>query len=303
MLTPQQIAERTEGLFATDAAPALNLSKYKTPVQLWLEKTKQAEQADLSAVEAVQMGNYMEPVIARLYEERMGIPLMQLPLTLWHDEHKFMGSHFDYVARGERRLVEIKNFNAMRRKEFGENGSGDVPMDVLVQCIHEATVFKTDRIDVAVLFGGQEFCVFPLTVDPAASKKLIEMEEEFWRKHVVERTPPEPRTTEETRALFKRDNGSTIIASHEVQSAVARLKQIKQGIEELSKVEDALKAQVQAYMESYSTLQGQDGSILATWKASKDSTKFDMDTFKAEHPNIHGRYLKDVPGSRRFLVK
>ena len=302
MLTQQQIEERKTGLYATDAAPALGMSKYRTPVAVWLEKTGQAEPEDIGHIEAVQMGNFLEPVIARLYTERLGVKLDPLPIGLRHPKHSFMGSHFDYVAPGKK-LVEIKNFHAMRRKDFGENGSKEVPMDVLIQCIHEATVYGTEEIDVAVLFGGQEFCVFPLTIDRMASEKLVEMEEEFWRKCVVERVAPAPRTAEEARALFPKDDGDLIIATGDVMQDHTDLCRVRQSIKELESIEDSLKARIQGYMAHNAVLMSPDGITLATWKKSKDGTRFDLDSFKKMHPSLHVDFLKDTPGARRFLPK
>ena len=42
---------------------------------------------------------------------------------------------------------------------------------------------------------------------------------------------------------------------------------------------------------------------VATWKSAKDSTKFDQDAFKADHPGLYDQYCKTVPGTRRFLIK
>src|ERR1700690_4404915 len=143
MLSTEQLAARKGGIFSTDAAAVLGLSKYRSPVQVWLEKPGQSEAADLSGIEAVRMGHVMEPVIARLYQDRTGHDLRFLgDYTGWHPTHSFMGSHYDYEVTGVK-LVECKNFSSMRRREFGEAGEGDVPVDVLVQCIHEATVYGT----------------------------------------------------------------------------------------------------------------------------------------------------------------
>ena len=48
---------------------------------------------------------------------------------------------------------------------------------------------------------------------------------------------------------------------------------------------------------SYSNL------LLATYKAGKDSSKFDVDAFKNENPDLYNKYLKTTPGQRRLLIK
>ena len=45
------------------------------------------------------------------------------------------------------------------------------------------------------------------------------------------------------------------------------------------------------------------GQTIATWKAPKPSQKFDDKTFKVDHPDLYSEYVKEVQGSRRFLIK
>ena len=303
MLSHQQIESRKSGLFSTDAAPCAGLSKYRTPVQVWLEKTGQAEPVDLSGNEAVQMGHVMEPVIARLYADKTGHDLRYMgDYTAWSEVHPFMGSHFDFEVTGSH-LVECKNFSAMRRKEFGEAGTGEVPMDVLLQCIHEATVYGTDRVDVAVLFGGQEFCYFPLEIDETAKGKLVSLEEDFWLERVVKMQAPQPRTPEEAAALFKRDDGSSIVATSGLQMVVRRLKEVKESISGLETLETGLKAELMGHLGAHSALVSPDGEVLVTWKRAKDSQRFDSKRFELENPGLYAKYLQATEGSRRFLLK
>jgi hypothetical protein len=42
---------------------------------------------------------------------------------------------------------------------------------------------------------------------------------------------------------------------------------------------------------------------LATWRTAKPSLKFDEARFAARHPRVYSKYQREVPGSRRFLLK
>ena len=46
-----------------------------------------------------------------------------------------------------------------------------------------------------------------------------------------------------------------------------------------------------------------DGSVLATWKNAKYSEKFDSKLFQQAMPEVYEKFVVNVPGSRRFLVK
>jgi putative phage-type endonuclease len=298
-LTAAELEERKKGLFATDAAPALGLSKYRSPVQVWMEKTGNPMPFEES--EAMKMGLVMQPVIARLYENKYETRLKDLEgVTLWHPKIEFMGSHFDYVTRDNKTLVEIKNFHPARQKEFGEDGSDDVPMDCLVQVVHEAIVFGVTRVDLAVLFGGQSFKVYPITINADTAAMVIEREEKFWRQ-VVEREAPAPIDPEETRRLFPKDNGQAVMASSEVYHVVKQLAALKGQIKEAEALEDRLLTQIQSAMGEAAVLASPDGDILATWKLAKTSRRVDSDALKAA--GLYEQYSKEVAAARRFLLK
>jgi hypothetical protein len=52
-----------------------------------------------------------------------------------------------------------------------------------------------------------------------------------------------------------------------------------------------------------STLSSIDGQVLATWKNAKSSPRFDSKLFQSAMPDIYKQFVRDIPGSRRFLLK
>ena len=56
-------------------------------------------------------------------------------------------------------------------------------------------------------------------------------------------------------------------------------------------------------IQSNSELVSVDGSILATWKSSKASKRFDGKLFQSAMPDLYEKFVVEAPGSRRFLVK
>jgi predicted phage-related endonuclease len=248
------------------------------------------------------MGHVMQPVIANLYAAKEGVYLKDLEgVTVWHKEHAFMGSHFDYLRDdGSNVLVECKNFHPARKKEFGDDGSDDVPMDCLIQCVHEAVVWGTNRVDLAVLFGGQQFRIYPLTIRQETIDMVIAREQAFWQM-VIERKAPPPVTTEETRALFPTDKGSTSIATTDCLEAFHHLVQVQDQIKMLEGVEDKLKTTIQAAMGEHSILATTQGEVLATWKQGKPVRRVDVDALKAA--DLYMGYSKESEAPRRFLLK
>ena len=55
-------------------------------------------------------------------------------------------------------------------------------------------------------------------------------------------------------------------------------------------------------MGEYETIEFQ-GIPIATWKKTKDSLKFDNNSFKNDHPELYKEYLINRDGYRRFNLK
>lgn len=315
-LSKQDLAIRSTALWSTEAAAALGLSKYGSPISLWLEKTNQQVESaeeeetdddEVTATEAQSMGLMMQPIIARLYTQRTGEALDDLEgLTKVSDSHPFMASHFDYrPSNNRRKLVECKNFHSMRRKEFGEEGSDDVPMDILVQCLHEAHCHGgIDSVDVPVLFGGQKFEIFTVPIRSDSIDMLVDKLHIFWHENVIKRQAPAPQTDEEAKALWVRDNGQDVIATEKIEQTCSHLKSVKDRIKEYEAHKDGLSVLVKSALGEAAVLRSADRSrILATWKSAKSSLKFDEKRFAIENAELYARYCAMVPGSRRFLLK
>ena len=63
---------RREGIGGSDASIIVGLNRWKSPFQLWLEKTGKAEPEDLSDNEYVYWGKVLEEVVANRFCELTG---------------------------------------------------------------------------------------------------------------------------------------------------------------------------------------------------------------------------------------
>ncbi len=62
-------------------------------------------------------------------------------------------------------------------------------------------------------------------------------------------------------------------------------------------------ADLQRFMKDAAELLDEAGEVLATWKTSKAGTKFDLESFKADHPELYAKYVRDSEPKRPFLLK
>ena len=266
-----------------------------------LEKLGLKERPDLSEVEAVQMGHVMQPVIGRLAQDKLQIELKDADYALTHPKEGWLKSHFDFISADGRTLVEAKNYNAAVRNKFDSEANIIPPAD-MAQIIHEAAVHNVEKIVLAVLFGGQNFETFEFTISEAQKESLIKDMARFWGA-VATKQPLEPENTEQTKLIYSQDTGTSIVAIQPIEKAAEALKFIKEEIKRLEEKEENLLTAIQNHMQWSSELVSFDGKVLATWKNSKGSKRFDAKLFQAQHPDIYEKFVSETSGSRRFLLK
>lgn len=71
MSRSEWLQERAKGIGGSDAGIILGVNKFRTPFELWLEKTGQVEPQETDN-EAIYWGNQMENVVAKEFEKRTG---------------------------------------------------------------------------------------------------------------------------------------------------------------------------------------------------------------------------------------
>lgn len=266
-----------------------------------LQKLGVMERPDLSEIEAVQMGHVMQPIIGRLAQDKLGMELKEADYALTHPKETWMRSHFDYISADGQTLVEVKNYNAGVRNKF-DSEANIIPQADMAQLIHEAAVHNINDIVLAVLFGGQNFEVFKFTIEEAQKEQLIKDMAKFWA-HVASKQYPEPETTEQAKLIYSVSAPTSITAPQSLEQMCQALSYTKDQLKKWEDEEEKLKLEIQKFMGVNSELVTLDGRVLATWKSAKGSMKFDAKLFEQSMPDLYKSFVREVAGSRRFLVK
>lgn len=300
-LTEQQLQARRAGIGGSDAGAVLGLNRWKTPLDVYLEKIGEADpQADN---DATYWGNVLEDVVAAEYARREGVRVRRRNMTMASPEHPFMLANVDRTVDGQRKVLECKTAGQYMSDEWGPDGSDQVPDSYLVQVTHYMMVTGYQQADLAVLIGGRDFRIYRIGYDRELADMIAEHEAQFWHEHVEARVPPAPINLDDLQTLYAIDNGESVVATLEQEQEAAELKQLKAQIKDLEKQADDLAAGLKLALGENSILLGADGKPLVTWKKAKDSQRFDAKALQAAHPDIYAQFLTDVQGSRRFLVK
>ena len=270
--------------------------------EVYAEKIGVKPLDDLSGVEAVQMGLVMQEPIMKEFARRKRINFKDADYALHHPKHTFLASHFDYISEDGQTLYEVKNLGIHQRKKYGDDGSTDIDVGYRVQCLHESLVHNTPNVVLVVCFGGQEICHYPQTFSPDQWDLHAREMAEFWGR--IQARNFDPNTMgDAAKLVYKEDNGSSLLATSELEQACEALSVIKTQRKALEAQEDALTAKIQGYMMESSQLATYDGRILATWKASKSTKSFSKDLFRNAMPEMYEKFVVEQPGARRFLLK
>jgi putative phage-type endonuclease len=291
------LLERRKGIGGSDAAAVLGLSKWKTPLQVYLEK--RGELVSTPDNESMLWGRALEPVIRQQYAERTGRVVRVPESIITHQKYAFMIANLDGVT-DDLRVVEVKT--ARSGQDWGEPGSDEVPQSYLLQVQHYMAVTGLKVADIAVLIGGSDFRIYEVLADQELQDMLIAGEAEFWQR-VVDCNPPEPVSLADVHAKFGRiSNCSSIEASSEVMAALDIIKAIKEQIKEMEASEEKAKAIVMKELGHADTLT-YGGQTIATWKLAKPAKRFDSAALKAAHSAIYEQFIKAGDPIRRFIIK
>lgn len=187
-LTREQLIERRRFLGGTDMAALAGVSRWATPLDVYLDKVAEGEPEQRSST-LMEMGNLLEPVIATLFTQRTGIKLWRLQRTLICRQQPWLGAHIDRWAPG---LVFEAKYTAAPGDEWGEQGTDVVPPGYRVQLQHYLMVTGRPMGYLAMLTGRGEFRWYAIAHDPELEAALRELGERFWHEHVLPGVPPPP---------------------------------------------------------------------------------------------------------------
>lgn len=301
-LTAEQLEARKRGVGGSEILAALGKDSRCSRLELYKRKVGELSEPSLDDNERVYWGQRLEHVIREEFARRVNQRVIVPAQTLFHPSAPLLG-HPDGWMPAIREGVEIKMADKYEADEFGEEESDKVPVRYLMQCSVYMALTEAQWWQLCVLIGGNDLRIYRIPRDQEIEAAVIEGATQFWQ-HVEKRDPPDPQTPEDVRLRWPKDYGRIITATPEIESLCKELATAKQELKRATQREEEFKAQVQMFMGEAANLHAP-GAIkpLATWRTAKPSLKFDERRFESEHATLYQEYLREVPGSRRFLLK
>lgn len=252
------LKERQAGIGGSDLGAILGLSKWSNPYKVWLEKTGQAIEEELTKEKErmFEIGNHNEELVSKYFQEDTGKQVKEEPYILQSKQYPFMLANIDRWVVGENAGLECKttsNFSIIKDLKQDK-----VPEQYQLQCLHYMAVTGAEAWYISTFdLIGKKLYTVTIKRDAEVNKIIdfiIQKEKEFWQL-VENKTEPEIVADGEdvtTKRLLNLNfnNDEQIFLTDE--SKLKLLDSIKAQIKELEKQEEKIKQEILLKMEGNS---------------------------------------------------
>lgn len=295
---------RRAGIGSSEIATIVGLNPYETPYQLWRRKIGLDEPK--SETFAMKAGHYLEDAVSQFWSDATGRQIIKASAGDWivrNDDKPFVQVSPDRTYwlddnrnNDNKGILECKTTQRVIDAD-------DLPKTWFCQVQYQLGGAEIQQGSIAWLTAGREFGYQDLTLVPDFYAWLVEEAERFWVDNVMGGKEPDCANVQDVLIKFNRHTDSKVIeVGDEIMQAYTQLKDVRAEINKLEEQKDALEAKLKmGFGDAEAISYG--GNTLATWKAGKDSEKFDAKAFQADHPELAKQYTKSVKSSRRFLLK
>ncbi|MCE1270677.1 MAG: YqaJ viral recombinase family protein [Acinetobacter sp.] len=308
------LAGRKKGIGGSDVAAILGFSPYKSPYQLWLDKTGRSERKE-SQNESAHFGNLLEDVVAKEFSRRSGMKVQRVTQQLFLEEHPWALGNIDRAvinpeisgnvrfkdgALTTDQLLECKTASEYMSKLFGEEGSDQVPDYYLTQCLWYLMITGCQVIHLAVLIGGNKFRMYRIERDDDLIESIFKQVKAFWFNHVIADVPPDPTCFDDV--LHRWSNhvvGKQVEADFEHIKLTEELIAVQSRQKADKAREDEIKLKIVSTMQDAEMMISQ-GKSICTYK-EQSSTRIDSTLLKKEEPDLFAKYSK-TSSTRVFRI-
>ena len=291
---------RRQGIGGSDASVICGLNKWKSPMELWLEKTGQVEPKE--AGEAAYWGTRMEPIIREEFTRKTGLEIEPMKAILQNPEYCFMLANLDGVVEDPvkgKGIFEAKTAGTYFAHEWDEG----VPDYYEIQLQHYLGVTGLNYASLAVLIGGNSFQYYTIARNDAVITLLVELESHFWRL-VETNTPPEldgsKASTELLKRLYPESKPNTFLELPlEALDLIEEFELAKGDEAEAIERKEGAANKLKEMMGEHENAAV--GGRMVQWK-TVSSERLDTKKLKLKEPEIYKEYLQRS-SYRRFSIK
>lgn len=298
------LSQRESGIGSSEVASVLGLNPYQSPYQLWRKKVGIDEPTEENFL--MKAGHYLEDAVSQFWQDATGKQIIKRSAGDWlivNKEREYMRVSPDRTYwLDEGRSHDNKGILECKTTQMKVDAD-NIPRHWFCQLQYQLGVAEIQSGSLAWLTQGREFDFkeYPFVQD--FYSWMVEEVEKFWVDNVQGLNEPVSTTAEDVLLKFSRHTDDKITEVDEATYvAYTNLKDVKKELEALEERKEQLENTLKLGFGDAEAISYQ-GQTLATWKAAKDSTKFDSKAFCTEHPDMAVQYTKTQQGTRRFLLR
>lgn len=301
MTNEEWLEWRKKGIGGSDVATICGLNKYKSALELWMEK--RGYKQDEEAGESAYWGTTLEHIVREEFIKRSGLEVDTINLMLKHPKYEFMLANVDGIVidqEGKKCIFEAKTASAYKADQWKDD---EIPEVYMLQIQHYMLVTGYERAYIAVLIGGNTFKYKVVDKDEELINMIIQIEKQFW-DCVVNDIPPEVDGSESCTNMLNSlyassKKGNSIILPDEAQLIIEEYNRNKEQESYYTEKKNECINKLKSLMEDNEVATINNSTI--TWKSSV-SERIDTKKLKEEQPEIYIKYLKKI-NMRRFMIK
>ncbi|MEB3703318.1 YqaJ-like viral recombinase domain protein (plasmid) [Candidatus Bealeia paramacronuclearis] len=215
-LSKQARQERRHWIHASDVAPILGVSPFKTAYEVFIEKTMDLPELEEDSTTSQQeWGLRLEGSIIQAYRESTGYHLHigrwpQRAQKVWKEASLPFRGTPDALVLNEKasrdpslwqpvRGLEIKTTDAFNAKGWGLTGtrwdgsdleSCPVPYHYYIQVLSYMILFDVKAWDLAVLIGGNDYRLYHLEWHQETAELILATLKDFYNRYMRTKTEP-----------------------------------------------------------------------------------------------------------------
>ena len=267
----QWLAARRKGVGGSDSAAVCGLSRYSSPLEVWLQKTGRKPATPDN--EVMQWGRLLEPIVREEFARRTGLNAKECPYLMAHVEYPFMLANVDGIVTEKDGL----------------------PVEWYCQVQHYMAVCDLPKAYVAVLINGNKFQWQAVDRDEETIRTIIALESHFWKEYVLKDVPPpvDEHSGDALAMLYPKSEEKSVILPAEADEFVAQWLELKKAEDELKNAKFACENNLKALCDSLGVTDNSAGSqfqrLFAQFADELSTRKIDFKLFMSINPRNSSR--------------
>lgn len=300
------LAERNNGIGSSEVATIMGCNPFQTRYQLW--RRKKGLDAPVEENFAMKAGHYLEDAVSRFFSDETGLEIIKNSAGDWlavDNARPYLRVSPDrlYWLPGMAHNTQNRGICECKTTQKAVDAD-NVPSHWFCQLQYQLGVTRLPAGSLAWLTQGREFGYRHFDADDEFFGIMTAEIEKFWRDYIIGDAIPAAESVDDVLAMYPRHmDGKTATATQEIVDQLEMLKGLKEQAACVDEAKKAIEDSVKLLLADAEMLVDAKGDVLATWKANKDSVKFDAKKYQAEHPDDAKAYMVTTPGARVLRIK